>query len=139
MPPGDHHAQLPPPNAALKPFVQHEDGLCRLKGALLRVYRTTIIWRLSDEMHLLTRSAAFVALLCSSPAMAHIHAVNKIQEGEAISQDPIVRATRPPSAIDTRLPLTGLGTMDAHVDSGTGLGHHLPHGHGPRRKMRPHR
>jgi hypothetical protein len=38
-----------------------------------------------------TRRVALVALLYSTAATAHEHHMNKIKEGDAISEDPIVR------------------------------------------------
>jgi hypothetical protein len=40
-------------------------------------------------METYTSRAALVALLCSTAATAHEHHMNKIKEGEAISDDPI--------------------------------------------------
>jgi hypothetical protein len=42
-------------------------------------------------MELYTKSAALGALLFSTAVTAHEHHMNKIKEGEAISEDPIVR------------------------------------------------
>jgi hypothetical protein len=75
-----------------------------------------------------------MALLCSTAVTGHEHHMNKIKEGDAISDDPIVRPSENwYSGQRTLIFATGLDTMDAYLDPVAGLGHHISDGHGIRR------
>jgi hypothetical protein len=76
-----------------------------------------------------TRGAALVALLLSTAVTAHDHHMDKIEDGQGISADPIVRHGRAGEGAMANV-CPGLDSMDAHSDTDSGLGDHIPHGHG---------